>query len=111
MEPKLCPSCQFPVIETNYFCPNCGKKLKEPPVKTSIGSQIGIYAVSIFLPPFGLVPGFKYLFNQNQKVKMIGIVAIVLSIISIVITIWITVSTINRINTTLNSQLNGLTGY
>lgn len=102
---KLCPFCHFPIIETFFFCPNCGKKLKEVPPATTIAKQIGIYALSVFLPPLGLWPGIKYLMQPDQKAKTIGMVAIVLTLVSTLVTVWIALSMVNQINQTFNFQL------
>jgi len=50
----VCPTCHQPVSPEDYFCPNCGKDLKAKPLSVSITTQIGIYLLSIFLPPLGL---------------------------------------------------------
>ena len=107
MEPNLtCPVCHNISPATDYFCSNCGKKLKDKPVSTSIGKQIGIYALSILLPPLGLWPGFKYLFQKDEKAKIIGIVAIILTILSTVLTMYYTIQLMNNITKTINEQLN-----
>jgi len=95
-------------MENFYFCPNCGKKIKEPPLSTSIGKQIYIYALSILLPPLGLWPGIKYLLQGSTKARIIGIVAIVLTIISTVLTIKITLDFVNSQINTADTQLQQL---
>lgn len=103
--PTTCPFCHFQIIdpEHSYFCPNCGKKLKEPPL--TLFKQIGIYLVSIFLPPLGLWPGIKYLLQSDEKKKMVGLIAIVLTLLSTVITIWLTIGFVNNLNQGVNTQL------
>lgn len=96
MEKSQCKYCSFIVFSNYYFCPNCGKKLHEPPLSTSIGKQIGIYTLSIFLPPLGLLPGIKYLFQKDNKAKIIGIITIILTIISMIITFQLTLNFINN---------------
>jgi len=96
METLPCKYCGFSVLVTYYYCPNCGKKLKEPPLSTSIGRQIYIYALSLILPPLGLWPGIKYLRQDNIIAKRIGIIAIVLTIISTILTIWITIGLLSN---------------
>lgn len=110
MDQQNCPKCGYVILSSYYFCPNCGKKLKEPPAPTGIGTQIGIYAICIFLPPFGLAPAIRYLLQKDLKAIRIGIVALILTIISTIITVWLTITTINNINATLNQQFRGL-GY
>lgn len=104
-EQKLCPTCHNPIIDSYYFCPNCGKNLKPAPISTSAITQIGIYAISIFLPPFGLWPGVKYLRQENKTAKIIGVVAILLTAISIVISTWLLTGWFNQINQSVSSQL------
>lgn len=102
---STCKYCGFTVSENFYFCPNCGKKLQEKLLSTSIGKQIYIYGLSILLPPLGLLPGFKYLLNKDPKAKLIGIVAIILTITSIIVTIWFFMQ---FLNTTITGPINQL---
>ena len=104
MEQTTCKFCGQAVLSNYYFCPYCGKKIIEPPITTA--REIGIYLLSVFLPPLGLWPGIKYLLQKNEKAKRVGAIAIVLTIISSVITIWIAVVTMNNINQSISSQMN-----
>lgn len=106
-ESFLCPKCQTPNPVSNYYCLQCGKKLKEPPVSTSIGKQILIYAVSFLLPPFGLGWAFAYMRQKNGKAKVIGWIALLLTIISIALTVWITVAFFNAYTKLLNDLSSG----
>lgn len=105
MDPNqnFCRYCKNIIDVNAYFCPNCGKKLRDKPLSTSLLAQIGVYALSIFAPPFGLIPAFKYLKQDNGKT--IGMLAILLTLISLGFTVWFTINFINSINKTLNSQL------
>ena len=103
METIPCRYCGFSVLGDYYFCPNCGKKLKEPPVSVSIGRQIYIYALSLILPPLGLWPGIKYLRQDNPIAKRIGIIAIVLTIISTILTIWLSIGLLGNISGQLSN--------
>lgn len=108
-----CKFCHFQVLPTYYFCPNCGKKIKEPPLSTSIGKQIYVYALSVALPPLGLWPGLKYLLDKRPSAKIIGIIAIVLTILSTVITIKLTMNLLNGQKSVADQQLQQLenSGY
>ena len=98
LQTLLCKKCKSQVFESFYFCPICGNKIKEPPFKFSWGKTIALMLESVFLPPFGIIPGVKYLTKDSKQVKIIGAVAILLTILSTTI---ITVFTINLINKTL----------
>src|SRR5471030_2209774 len=110
MEIKFCKSCGVQVLDTYHFCPNCGKKVNEV-ISVTIMSQLIIYGVSLILPPLGLWPAFKYLKSGNEKAKLIGIVAVILTIISTIVTLWISVGIFNSILGGLGgggSQINSL---
>jgi len=85
----FCRACHAPVLPSAYFCSQCGKKLKEPPLSTSAAKQILVYFVSFFLTPFGLGYAFKYLKQPGLKARIIGVVAILLTILAIVLMILI----------------------
>lgn len=100
---QTCKYCKNPVAENFYFCPNCGKKLKEPPFKFSWGKTIAIILESIFLPPLGLIPGIKYFLKDDRRAQIIGVLAIALTIISTIVGIIFTVDFINNANKTYNN--------
>lgn len=108
-----CPFCSAQITPDLNFCPVCGKQLKEPPFNISIGKQIGLYLLSILLPPLGLWPGpgIKYLFKKDNNAKKVGIIIVILTIIGTVITIWASVGILNSVNKTIDLQLNSLQGY
>lgn len=107
--PALCPQCHQRVEASYYFCPNCGKNLHEPPLKTDSLTQAWIYAFSITLPImcFLLVskwPGMKYYKSADPKAKMIGEVAWILIVLSTIVTMWyVYVWTIGAINSSIAS--------
>lgn len=79
---------------------------KDKSLSTTIARQIFIYLLSFLLPPLGLWPGIKYLKQKDEKSRIIGFIAIVLTIISIALTVWFTLGFINVFNQQLNSSLN-----
>lgn len=89
-------------------CPNCGTVIPQPSLSTTIGKQLSIYALSIFLPPLGLWPGIKYLLQKDKKANIIGIVAILLTVLSTVITISIANNFVSQlVSKTTNLPLEG----
>ena len=102
MPGKICPVCHQPVSDADYFCPNCGKKLKEAPPLTTVMAQIKVYAVSLFLPPFGLWYAYKYLKEKDPLARKIGMIAVALTVVSSIATIWITKSAINSATRSIN---------
>ena len=104
----FCPVCHQPIKPEYYFCPNCGTNLKETLGGISVWTQVGIYFISVFLPPLGFWPGVKYFMKQNPQAKKIGIIAIGLTLLSSIITIWLIYGeSINYLNTLRQS----LTGF
>lgn len=73
--------------------------------------QALLYIGSIFLPPMGIVWGWKYLKQSDQKSRIVGMVAIA---ITVVVLLWATYYTMNVINTVrgqVNTQLEGVGGF
>lgn len=103
MPQNFCPFCGSPLGIDYIYCPHCGKQLQDAAL--SFSKQLSVYALSVFLPPFGLWPGVKYLRSQNPAVKRVGIIVIVLTIVSTLLTVWLMQSTIAAFNNTLNSQM------
>ena len=97
---KTCKHCKNPVTETFYFCPNCGKKLKEPPFKFSWKKTIVVILESAFLPPLGIFPGIKYLRMKETGAKILGLLAIVITTISAVLTTIYFVNFVNSLSKT-----------
>ena len=88
MDQKTCPSCQSLVTETEFFCPNCGKKLREAPLSTTVSKQIMYYVLSILLPPIGIWWAVKYLRQGGEIAKKIGIAIIILTALSLAANVW-----------------------
>ena len=76
-----------------YYCPNCGKKLDEPPLSTSVGSQLWLYAFSLILPFLGYLAisywhGIQYARSDDPKAQQIGWIAIAILAASSIYVIW-----------------------
>jgi len=105
-----CPACHAEVRPTDYFCYNCGKNLKPKPLSTSFGRQMIVYLESIFLPPYGILIGIRYLRQRENKSVIVGIVAIILTFLSLIIFVVMTRRLIDTVNTQVNNQLQ-FSGY
>lgn len=107
MQTTACPTCQYQLNPEWYFCPNCGKQLKEKVPVITIGKQITIYLVSFFLAPLGLGWGFKYIRSKDPSVRMVGVAAIVLTAVSIAAIIVTFKSFSDQYARILDSMTNG----
>jgi hypothetical protein len=102
-----CPACNASVPSSANYCLNCGKRLRTIPPATSVLKQTVVYLVSFFLAPLGLWYAWKYLKQEDNKSRAIGVVAIVLTVISVAITVWTTARLFNSASQLLKS-LSGL---
>jgi hypothetical protein len=106
---KICPVCHQPLLPTYYFCPNCGTKVQQAPLSTSVMSQIGLYVFSIILPMICFIyvtkwHGITYLKSQDPKAKQIGVIACILLALSTLLTIYLAyVLTQQLIQSSVNS--------
>ena len=100
---EYCPYCGTKTIADAYFCQNCGKKLQERSLSGSFGRQAAVYLVSFFIPPLGFTRGYPYLKQKDKKLRVIGIVAMLLTVISLAIGVWLAVQAVNSINQQINS--------
>ena len=115
---SVCPVCHFPMQPEFYFCPNCGKPVKEKPLSISVVTQAWIYALSIALPWLAFIflgywPGMKYMRAEDERAKQIGIIAAVLMAVSTVIMVWLLIVwTQQLVQSAVNSvgDLSGLGG-
>jgi len=107
----VCPSCHIEVRSTDYFCYNCGKNLKPKPLSTSLTQQILIYLGSVFLPPLGLVWGVRYLRQEDNTSKIVGVISIILTLVSLVLLLKFTNDFIKTVNEQVNSQLQEMQGF
>jgi hypothetical protein len=113
--PLFCPQCYQPVPGMAHYCPNCGKKLSEPPLSTSAGAQAWLYAFSIILPiicflAVGRWAGIKYAKSPDPKAKQIGFIAIALMAISTIVTFWLAAGWIDQIVQSSVSSVGNLGG-
>ena len=117
---KICPQCHQPILPEYYFCPNCGKKLEEVPLSTSIWAQLWLYIFTLIVMPFtGYLTyrhwqGIAYLKSKDPKARRIGLISIVLLISTIVFLIWSIWTGITQLQESIQTQqsnLNFLGGF
>ncbi|MDE2001793.1 MAG: zinc ribbon domain-containing protein [Patescibacteria group bacterium] len=101
-----CSKCKAEVLPEYYFCPNCGKKLREKPIATSALMQIGVYLVCIFLPPLGLYYTYRYFKLGTRDGVIIAWVTIILTVASL----WISWVLLQDVWNTYTQYLNAYTG-
>jgi len=109
--PSLCPQCHQPVPPEWYFCANCGKNLREKPPSTAWLMQIGLYLLSVFLPPLGLWPGMKYLRSSHAPARRVGIIVAVLTAISFVVSLMIFERWLSNAVQQASNTLSGFGGF
>ncbi len=84
----ICSGCGTQVSPEINFCPQCGKKFREPPPSKSVGVQAAVYAASLLAPPFGLWYAYKYFKYGDAARHKIGWVAVILTVISTGFAVW-----------------------
>ncbi|MEK7180727.1 MAG: zinc ribbon domain-containing protein [Patescibacteria group bacterium] len=110
-ETVICPTCHQPVTAEWFFCPNCGKNLKEKPPSTTWLMQTGLYLLAVLLTPLGLWPGIKYLRSHDAHARRVGIIVVVLTSLSFIISIWLFSLLFGNAFQQANSILNGSVNF
>ena len=92
--PLLCSHCHQPLLPTYYFCPNCGAKINNAPLSTSVGAQARLYVFSAILPALCYLfiskwQGIKYFRSSDPKTKNIGSIAILILAAATIVTVWL----------------------
>lgn len=87
MDLKVCPFCQKSVSPNDIFCPSCGQRLRIEPFALSTTQIVTTYLISFFLPPAGIYYGIKYGKQDNEKIRSVGKIAILLTAVSLVLTL------------------------
>lgn len=85
----VCKSCQNPVSQTYFYCPYCGKVLRRPPLSTSIWKQSSMYFLAIFFPLFAILPGVRYLRQEDNGGQIVGIVILLLTGVSLLVNVYL----------------------
>ncbi len=99
-----CPRCHQTIKSTDYFCFNCGQKIHEPPLSTSLQSQTILYIKTILLPPLGILWGFRYLRQSDTNSKIVGLLAIIFTVVVIIVATQLTMALVNTATQQINQQ-------
>lgn len=99
----LCKYCSHPVTPEEYFCPNCGKKIKDKPPATTAAEQAKVYIISLVFWPFGAIYIWRYLRQKDAKSRAIGWIALIITVVIGILVIWTTKIFIDEFNKQLNS--------
>jgi hypothetical protein len=71
-------------------------------------NQVALYALAIFLPPFGFAPGIKHMLNKSPQAKRVGLITTILTLCSTIAIIWgifaLFGNYINEMRTVLNAS-------
>lgn len=100
-----CKYCEALIPPGTYYCSNCGKVLNDPPFTISTAKIIWLSIISILLPPFGLIPGIKYMLKNDSRATMAGLLMIILTFLSLAVTIYFLMQMLNGISSQY-SQIN-----
>jgi len=100
-----CKYCAYPISKESFYCPHCGKKLREKPASLGILSLLLLFVLSTFLPPLGLGMTIRYIKAEDKTAKIVGWISLVLTISAIFITILLAKSMFEDLNQQINSQM------
>lgn len=100
-----CPFCGTSIDSLAFFCPTCGKKVREKPPSTGFWSQLLLYFVSLFLPPFGLGLTLRYLRYPTPTSHRVGFVSLALTLIGLAGAVWLSLKLYSDLNAQVNEAM------
>lgn len=100
-----CRYCAGAITTDDYFCPSCGKKLKEKPVSTDLWPLVWLFILSALLPPLGIGLTIRYIRSEEEKTKLIGWISLMVMAVALIVSIWFAKSVMDGFNQKINSQL------
>lgn len=111
---NICPQCHQPILPEYYFCPNCGKKLEEVPLSTTIWAQLWLYVFTLIIMPFTAYlayrhwQGIAYVRSKDPKARRMGLISIGILIGTIAFLIWSLWTGIAQLQESIQAQQNNL---
>jgi hypothetical protein len=104
-----CPFCNNKIEAKAFYCPVCGKKVREKPLSTSFGPVFLIFFLCVFLPPFNIGKTIKYMRSPDPKAKKIGLISLAVMFITLIgygiITYITTTYVMNEVNRQVGESL------
>lgn len=100
-----CRSCKNDVDKLWFYCPTCGKKLREKPPGTSFWSVLGLFLLSTLLPPFNLGLSIKYIRSSDPRAKTYGWISLALMVAAVGLAVWWSSAMVNLANKELEKQM------
>lgn len=101
----FCKFCNLPITRADYFCPNCGKKLKDKPVSMSFWPLIWLFVLSSVLPPLGILLTIRYIKSEDERARTVGWISLVVTVVALIVTLLISKSLLDSVNQQINTQL------
>jgi len=101
----ICPHCTTLIEGMSFFCPICGKKVRDKPLSTGFFSQMGLYLASVLLPPLFLGWTIRYLKSSDTKERQIGLISLGLTIAALISGIWFSLVFFKNLTKEVNIQI------
>lgn len=110
MEPEIevpifCKYCHLPVTVDDYFCPHCGKKLKEKPAAMELWPLVWLFVLSSLLPPLGIGLTIRYIRSEDERARSVGWISLFVTIVALIVSILIAKSVMDSVNQQINTQM------
>ena len=106
-----CPNCKNQIDPNVFYCPICGKKIKEPPVSTGFWPILGLFLFCILLPPLNIPLSFKYLRAADTKAKTLGWISLFVMAAALAVITVITINVVNEVNRQVEVEMGKYLGF
>jgi NADH:ubiquinone oxidoreductase subunit 3 (subunit A) len=104
-----CPFCAKEIDPKDFYCPECGKKVREKPIATTFWPVFLLFVLCVLLPPFNIGMTLKYIRSPDLKAKKIGWISLVVMAIMLIAvgvsTYYMTKYVSDQVNTQITQEL------
>ena len=106
-----CPECKNTIDDKVFYCPICGKKIKEKPVNLDFGRIAWLIFLSAVLPPLNISLTMRYIKSPDVKARQWGWISLGVMCLALGLVTWWGIKWAENVNKQVNQEMDRLLGF
>ena len=106
-----CPECKNKIDEKVFYCPICGKKIKEKPAAMDFWHLAWLFGLSALLPPLNLGLSMKYIKSPDPNAKKMGWLSLGVMTVAILVGFAWAIKWAQNFNKQVSSEMDKYLGF